>query len=404
MVVAPMTGLFLRPALGKLPQQTGVLSQILRYSTRVVPSDRSPSGAGPADASQHAANGPVTKTTNSEIPAWAKPISCQTSTTAPRKQRKPKWKATFDAYMELTKPRLTALVVLSAMSSYALVPSGGSLTSLGVLTVGTALCSASANSINQGREPEFDRQMTRTRKRPVASYRLTSQQAFAFAGLCGISGVSLLGLGTNWTVGLLGLANILLYGITYTSMKRTSILNTWVGAIVGAIPPLMGWATCASLATPGPWILAGLLYSWQFPHFMSLSYSIADEYKRAGYVMSAWTNPLLTARVALRHSLFMFPLCFAASYFGLTDNYFAFDSSLVNGWMTYAAFKFWQQQRRLRNVAPSLYKHSGEYKQHARLLFLASVIHLPLVLLLAMMHKKGQWDWLVGPSKPDHQR
>lgn len=335
-----------------------------------------------------------------EIPTWAKPISCQTIGIAEpkRKQRKPAWKREVDAYIELAKPRLTALVVLSAMASYALVPTGGSVFSLAMLTTGTALCSASANAINQGREPAYDRLMTRTRNRPVASNRLSPKQAYAFAGACGVSGVTLLGLTTNWTVGLLGLTNIWLYGIVYTSMKRTSIMNTWVGAVVGAIPPLMGWATCASLATPGPWILAGLLYSWQFPHFMSLSYSIADEYKNAGYVMSAWTDPLLTARVGLRHSLVMFPLCFAASYFGLTDPYFAIDSSLVNGWMAYAAFKFYQQQRRLKNVSPAVYKGTGEHKKYARTLFWASVIHLPLILLLAMMHKKGHWDWLFDNS------
>lgn len=328
------------------------------------------------------------------VPSWAKPLSCQSERLQSRPIRKQKWKTEFEAYFELTKPRLTALVVLSAMSSYALAPEGGSLMSLGFLTLGTALCSASANSINQAREPEFDRLMSRTRKRPVASRRLTSQQAMAFAGLTGVSGVALLVGGTTSVVAALGAANIYLYGGIYTTLKRKSIFNTWVGALVGAIPPLMGWATCSSLAVPGSWILAGLLYSWQFPHFMSLSYSIADEYKNAGYVMSAWTDPLLTARVALRHAIAMFPLCYSACYFSMTDWFYMLDSSLINGWQAYAAFKFWQQQRELQLMDPKVYKRSGEHKKYARLLFWASVIHLPMILILAMLHKKGRWDWL----------
>lgn len=272
------------------------------------------------------------------------------------------------------------------MSSYALAPDGGSLAELAFLTLGTTLCSASANAINQGREPEYDRQMTRTRTRPVASNRLTPQQAFQFAGATGVSGVLTLWLGTNATVAALGALNVLLYGITYTSLKRKSIVNTWVGAVVGAIPPLMGWATCASLGTPQPWILAGLLYSWQFPHFMSLSYSIGEEYKRAGYVMAGWTNPQLASRVSLRHALAMFPLCFAASYYGITDPYFMIDSSILNAWQAWAAYKFWQQQRR------------NSSKNYARVLFLVSVVHLPGILLLAMLHKKHQWDWLTRSS------
>lgn len=336
-----------------------------------------------------------------DIPQWAKPLSCQSP--KPRKVPRPLWKKKFDAFFELTKPRLTALVVLSAMSSYALAPEGGSVISLAYLTLGTALCSASANSINQGREPEYDRLMTRTRKRPVASNRLQPKDAFAFAAASGTAGISILAGGTNAIVAGLGAANIGLYGGLYTSLKRKSISNTWVGAVVGAIPPLMGWATCSTLLAPGPWILALLLYSWQFPHFMSLSYSIADEYKHAGYVMSAWTNPLLTARVALRHSIAMFPICISASYFGLTDSFFILDSSIINGWQAYAAFKFYQQQKQLAKMDPKIYKRSGEHKKYAKLLFWASVIHLPLILLLAMLHKKGRWDWLFGSSTDDDE-
>lgn len=323
-------------------------------------------------------------------PDWAQPVlTCQTG---PLVQEKQGLKAQFATFAELAKPRLTFLVVLSTMSAYALAPGELSVLQLVVLTLGTGLCSASANAINMGREPEFDKQMTRTCTRPVASGKLTSREAFGFSAVTGAAGIALLQT-INPTVSALGAANIVLYGGVYTSLKRKHIANTWVGAVVGAIPPLMGWGACASLADPGAWMLAALLYSWQFPHFMSLSYSIADEYKRAGYVMSAWTNPLLTARVALRHAIAMFPICFGLSWFGVCDPYFCIDSSIVNAWLVYTSFRFWQQQRLLAKglVQPT---HSGEKKKYARQLFWASVIHLPVVLILAMVHKEGQWDWL----------
>lgn len=340
-------------------------------------------------------------------PEWARPkseetvlnaLTCQTRPTGPTRSG---LGVKYNLYLELSKPRLTWLVVLSTMSAYALAPNELSLLHLAFLTAGTALCSASANAINMGREGEFDRQMTRTRQRPVASERLTPTQAFQFAAISGTVGTSALYFGVSPLVAALGLSNIALYGWLYTSLKRKHISNTWVGAIVGAIPPLMGWGACSSLSDPGVWMLAGLLYSWQFPHFMSLSYSIADEYKNAGYVMSAWTDPLMSSRVSLRHSIAMVPLCVGLWYFGVTDAWFIIDSSIVNGWLIWTSFLFWKQQRDISNGLATV-DPAGKHKQYARQLFWASVIHLPAVLVLAMIHKKGRWDWLFG-SEDSHE-
>ena len=132
------------------------------------------------------------------------------------------------------------------------------VTRIDVLTVGTALCSGAANAINMGREPEFDKQMPRTVGRPVVRGLITPTQAYRFAAVSGAIGCGMLWFGVNPTVSLLGFSNIVLYAWLYTSMKRKSIINTWVGAVVGAIPPLMGWAASSSLAHPAAWCLAGL--------------------------------------------------------------------------------------------------------------------------------------------------
>ncbi|KAK9473767.1 uncharacterized protein V1510DRAFT_402055 [Dipodascopsis tothii] len=305
------------------------------------------------------------------------------------------------AYLALAKPQLTALIVLTTMSSYALAPASdaaatGQLPSLLFLTAGTALTSAAANAINMGREPEFDAQMSRTRNRPIVRKTLSSAQAYAFAGVTGTVGAALLYWGVNPTTAGLAVANIALYSGLYTSLKRVSIVNTWVGAIVGAIPPLMGWAAAdvagngwSVWTAPGAWCLAGLLYAWQFPHFNSLSYTIRNEYRAAGYQMTAWTNPALNARVSLRYSLLVVPLCLGLSYAGVTDWVFAADSTVVNAWLVAGAVAFWRKS----DTAT------------ARKLFFASIIQLPVVLVLAMVHKKGLWDGVLemaglGPAAP----
>ena len=213
-----------------------------------------------------------------------------------------------------------------------------------------------------------------------------------FAALAGAVGIGGLWFGTNSTVAFLGGLNIVLYAGVYTPMKRISVLNTWVGAVVGGIPPLMGWAAAAgqnatdsggwkellfSEDSAGGWLLAGLLFAWQFPHFNSLSWPIREEYKQAGYRMLVWTNARLNGRVALRYAILCFPICAGLWWCGITDQGFLVTSCVVNGWMVKEAWRFWRL---------------GGHKGSARGLFWASVWHLPVVMVLAMVHKKGLWQ------------
>lgn len=307
------------------------------------------------------------------------------------------FKQLINPYITLTKPHLTFLIMLSSICSYILAPNPLDFTKFFSLTIGTLLTSGAANAINMGREPKFDSQMVRTSTRPVVKGLVKPYEAFTFASIIGSIGCTILFIGVNPIVSYLAALNIILYSWFYTSLKRKSILNTWLGAIVGAIPPLMGWASNSSLLDPGAWSLALLLYAWQFPHFNSLSHNIKDEYKRAGYVMTAFVNPKLNARVALRYSLLMFPICFSLIYFNVCDKYFAFDSSILNFWMTYNSFKFWLQQR--HNYSINVIKNGGANKSEidlaniwAKKTFWSSIWQLPLVLALAMLHKQGQWD------------
>ena len=314
------------------------------------------------------------------------------------------FRRSMSAYLSLAKPRLTVLVTLTAMVPYALYPVPSFLTpaieapslsplTLLFLTVGTTLCSASANALNMLYEPGTDAQMSRTRNRPLVRGLVSRNGAIGFALVCAALGISGLYFGVNPTVSFLGASNIALYAGLYTPLKAVTAANTWVGALVGGIPPLMGWAAAAGeLATSaspaellfapdgsslGGWLLASLLFAWQFPHFMALSWPIREEYKAAGLRMLAWTNPKRNARVALRYSLAFFPLCLGLCLTDVTSWSFALTSLPVNVWLTREAVRFW--------------KHCG-HAGSARGLFWASVWHLPVILSLAVLQKKGMWE------------
>lgn len=323
----------------------------------------------------------------------------------------------FTTYLALSKPRLTFLMVLTTASAYSLYPTPWILTTastttpslsaltLVFLTSGTALCSAAANALNMLFEPAHDAKMSRTRNRPLVRGLVSSRGAFLFALISGTLGVAGLYYGVNPTTAFLGAFNIFLYAGIYTPMKRISVLNTWIGALVGAIPPLMGWAAAAGqhatgngswqelLLGPeniGGWLLAALLYAWQFPHFNALSWTIREEYRAAGYKMMAWVNERRNARIALRYSFWFFPICAGLWYVGVTDQGFLVTSTAINAWALREAWRFW--------------KHQG-HKGSARALFWAGVWQLPGLLVLAMAHKKGLWErvwrWAQGHDDLD---
>ncbi|KAL9115551.1 MAG: hypothetical protein Q9187_007295, partial [Circinaria calcarea] len=277
------------------------------------------------------------------------------------------------------------------LPSTTVAPSLSALT-LVFLTGGTALCTASANALNMLIEPEHDAKMSRTRNRPLVRGLISKRGALTFAGITGIIGVGGLWFGVNPTVAFLGGLNIALYAGVYTPMKRISVVNTWIGAIVGGIPPLMGWAAAAGQSATGNggwqelilgeeniggWLLAALLFAWQFPHFNALSWPIREEYKNAGYRMLVWTNSRMNGRVAFRYSLLLFPICIGLTWYGVTDRGFLVTSSIVNTWMVREAWRFWRREG---------------LKGSARGLFWASVWHLPVIMVLAMAHKKGLWE------------
>ena len=310
-------------------------------------------------------------------------------------------------YLELSKSRLTALNVLTAMSGVALSPLPTTVSILLSTAVGTALCSASANSLNQLQEVPFDAQMARTRNRPLCRRAISPANAAAFAIMTGITGPVLLWMAVNPITAILGVGNIALYAGMYTWMKRHSIWNTWLGAIVGAIPPLMGWTACGGKLWPtvdypvhlflpnfisfdlpaldpssidnplAPFALFLLLFSWQFPHFNSLSYVVRGSYAQAGYRMLSILDPTTNALMSLRHAALFVPICsILVPLSGLTTWAFALTALPPNFIILHAAWKWW--------------RFGGE-KQAGRV-FQHSLWYLPVMMGLMMFHKQGM-DW-----------
>lgn len=286
-------------------------------------------------------------------------------------------------YLQLGKSRLTALVVLTAAGGYIMAPGDFYIGTLLVTTLGTFLTSTSANTVNQFMEVPYDCQMARTRNRVLVQQLISPLHAMAFAGVTGIAGTAILALGSNPLTAALGLGNLALYTLVYTPMKRVSIINTWLGAIVGGVPPLMGWAACMGQLDPGAWLLAGFLYAWQFPHFNSLSWNLRGEYSRGGYRMMATSNPALCRRVALRYSIGMIVLSTLAPVVDLTTWTFAVDSLPVNLAMTWLAWRFYRKAD----------------AESARNLFKFSLLHLPLLILLLLVTKKKIYEEETVKSK-----
>ncbi|XP_014910664.1 protoheme IX farnesyltransferase, mitochondrial [Poecilia latipinna] len=277
-----------------------------------------------------------------------------------------------DVYARLAKIKLTALVATTAAAGFAMAPVPFDPVLFFVSSLGTGLASCAANSINQYFEVPFDSNMNRTKNRPLVRGQISPLHAVSFALACGIPGVALLTLAVNPLTGFLGAFNIFLYTCCYTPLKRLSIVNTWVGAVVGAIPPVMGWCAATGSLDPGAFVLGGFLYCWQFPHFNALSWNLREDYSRGGYRMMSVTHPGMCKRVALRHSLALIPLTTLAPALDITTWNFPVISLPINLYISYLAARFYYQGDR----------------NSARKLFFCSLWHLPMLLLLALTCKK----------------
>lgn len=280
-------------------------------------------------------------------------------------------------YAKLSKIRLTGFVTSTAITgSYIACQSfTESLPIIAVAALGTFLCSSSAAALNQFLETPYDSQMRRTSIRPLVIGQVSPLETVIFASTVGLSGIALLATYVNGLTAFLGATNLLLYSFVYTPMKRSNVANTWVGSIVGAIPPVMGSTAVIGYLDPSAALLALILFSWQFPHFNALSWNLRHEYARAGYRMMSVVNPDLCKRVALRHSVFLLAYTSSLPFIGPTSSLFSLCALPLN--------------LKLINLSWLFYKEADA--SSSRKLFRFSLIYLPAILgLLILTQKSGK--------------
>ena len=275
-------------------------------------------------------------------------------------------------YLELAKARLGALVVLTAFVGYVLGARGNvSLWGLAAAVVGTALSSFGANILNQWWEAEPDSLMLRTRERPLPAGRIDRRMAAVLGLVTAALGLAILAVGTNWLTTLLSLFFILLYVLVYTPLKVRTPFNTVVGAVCGAVPPMMGWTAATGRLDAGAWILGGILFAWQIPHFLALAWLYREDYARGGFRMLPAVDQegRLTGRLAFVYAAALLPITAALSAFGVTGGAFLVSSQVVGLAFVGLGWVFLRARSQLA----------------ARRLFLASILYLPVLLGLMVV-------------------
>jgi protoheme IX farnesyltransferase len=236
--------------------------------------------------------------------------------------------------LELSKARLVSLVVVTTAVGFLMAaPGGWSGSHLAWTLAGTALAAAGSMALNQRIEVEQDGRMERTRLRPLPTGAVGLAWGSVFGVSVATSGVILLAWRTNLLTAALGLAVIGIYTLVYTPMKRHTTACTLAGAVCGAIPPMMGWSAATGGLSLGAWILAGILFLWQIPHFLALAWLYRDDYERGGFRMLPIVDPAGDATVLMivLYSLALIPVGLAATLSGMAGWTYAFGSLLMGG-------------------------------------------------------------------------
>lgn len=289
---------------------------------------------------------------------------------------KPGTRASIGAYAELTKPRIAVLLVLTSAAGFYMASSGQfnwplfihAMAAITLLAFGVA-------TLNQYWERSIDPKMTRTASRPIPSGRVSSTSALVFgASLCVIAELYLL-FAVNGLTAVLGLVVIVGYVLIYTPLKTVSSVSTAVGAIPGAMPPLMGWTAASGDISLAAWTLFVTQILWQFPHFMAIAWMYREEYENAGILMLPVMDKSgsITFRQIVLFSLMLIPISIGPFFLGIAGLYFLIGSTILG-----VAF-----------LIVGIIAARRKTNQGARQVLLASVLYLPIYFILMVLDKVG---------------
>ncbi|MCB0495243.1 MAG: heme o synthase [Cyclobacteriaceae bacterium] len=283
------------------------------------------------------------------------------------------------AYIELLKLRLSFLVAFSSGFGYALGASNFSWATLGWLFLGGLMVSGASVTINQILEKEYDALMKRTKKRPLPTNRISVKEAKIFTFVIGIAGLGILALATNWLTVALSLLSLVLYGFVYTPLKRVGPIAVFVGAIPGALPPLLGWVAATGRIDVAALVIFGIQFIWQFPHFWAIAWVADEDYKKAGFKLlpGGGKRDLNTAFQIMIYTLVLVPLGVLPAQFGITGLYSAFVVTLCGALFFSQTFFLMKQ---------CLSGESSAYKA-ARSIMFGSFLYLPIVQIAFLLDK-----------------
>lgn len=279
---------------------------------------------------------------------------------------------TISDYLEMTKPRITMLVVCTTLVGFVMArPSPISLPALFLTLLGTAFVAAGASSMNMVMEWEWDSRMRRTESRPVPSGRLSAVEGAVFSLILSLVGTLLLVASVNLLAGLLAALTEALYLLAYTPLKRRTTFCTLVGAVPGAIPPLIGWAGATGGLSYQAWWLFSILFLWQIPHFLSIAWLYRNDYARGGFKMLPHIDRdgIITSRQIIVETIALIVVSLLPAFYGTAGAVYAAGALALGAAFLYAGFR----------LARS--KSSGS----ARFVLLTSVFYLPALLTLIVL-------------------
>lgn len=294
-----------------------------------------------------------------------------------------------DSY-ELAKPRITLMVVITAGIGFTLgcqrseliagLPLAGEAGGWGLLgmlnaLVGVALCCVGAGTLNQVYETDVDALMSRTRHRPLPAGRVSPAYAVVYGLITGMLGLGMLVLGHNLITAALAIGTILAYAFVYTPLKRRTPWATEIGAIPGAMPPVLGYTAASGQLDATAGCLFGILFLWQLPHFYAIGWLYREEYRRAGLPILAVSDPSgrSTFWRSLLGCLLLLPVGAAPFFLGISGYVALFGALALGGWF------LWSALRLVREGSTS----------RARSMFRVSLLYLPLVLMLLVLNRVG---------------
>jgi heme o synthase len=280
----------------------------------------------------------------------------------------------LSAYLELTKPRITFLIVLTSAAGFCL----GSRGRLNYLVfsnamIGIALLSSGIATLNQYIERDLDALMRRTATRPLPSGRLLPWEALFFGVVLTVLAEAYLALLVNPLSAILGLTVIAGYLFAYTPLKTRTTLSTMVGAFPGAVPPLIGWTAARGDISIEAWVLFAILFLWQFPHFLAIAWMYREDYGRAGILMLPVVEPegRVTGQQIVVYTIMLLPVSLLPTYLGISGKAYLYGAAILG----------------LLFLFSSIRAAISKSRQSARQLLLASVIYLPLLFILMVLNR-----------------